>query len=258
MSDPPFLSIARAEPGDPDYLFQTCLEALAPLPSIMEEADKLETESDLVSDEIYRRQQVVETLLGRASILYENFTDWFKDMQQKVTPPIPLTPVPEVETSQTPFPPVWLSYTTFVDGFLWTLYWVMSLYLNQVIKQLQARYTILVAREDTEIFQLPSNLASLGDNQATLDEYADNICGSVCSDLDKSTFTAQENMVGIFSVQRYYEQRGASEKLRWCLQILKTMEADGLNLGVQENEVPGHGLFILSKCLADQPISLRR
>jgi hypothetical protein len=258
MSDPPFLSMARAEPGDADYLFQTCIEALAPLPSVMEEADKLETQCGWVPDEIYRRQQVVAKLLERTSILYENLGDWFKDMQQKVTPPTPLTPVPEFETGQTPFPPVWLSYTTFVDGFLWTLYWVMSLYLNQVIKQLQARYTLLLAGKDAKIFQLPSNLANLGDDQATLDEYADNICGSACSDLDKGTFAAQENMVGIFSVQRYYEQRGDCEKLRWCLQILKMMEADGLNLGVQENEVPGHGLFIVAKCLADQPRSLTR
>lgn len=251
MSSPPFNLIALAEREDSDYLFQACMEAMITLPHVLEEGDKLEHIEDYSEASIRNAQLSAVELLKLASGLDQKLSCWLEEMQQAAVPPVRLSLPPEPPTDGPRFSPVRLIYKSVVDGFLWTVYWAMSIYIHQLIKQLQARYISLAAFGPSS--QLPEalNPANLGKSRATLDEYVENICGSLISELENSTFTAHENMVGMFTAQWYYEQQGESEKLQWCIEVLKMMEADGLNLGVQVNEGPENKVSLVSKCLAD-------
>jgi hypothetical protein len=251
MSAPPFNLIAPAEREDSDYLFQACLEAMITLPYVLEEGDKLEHMEDNSEAAIRQAQLSILELLRLASGLDQKLSCWLGEMQQATVPPVRLNSPPEPPTGGPQFSPVRLIYKGVVDGFLWTVYWAMSIYIHQLIRQLQARYISLTAFGPSNSLPVPLSPTNLGKDRATLDEYADNICGSVISGLDNSTFTAHENMVGMFTAQWYFEQQGESEKLQWCIEVLKTMEAEGLNLGVQVNEGPENKVCLVSKCLAD-------
>ena len=252
MSSPPFNLIALAEREDSDYLFQTCVEAMITLPHILEEGDKLEHIEDYSESSIRNAQLSTIEILRLASVLDQKLSCWLEDMQQSVMPPVRLNSFPKPLTGGPRFSPVRLIYKSVVDGFLWTAYWAMSIYIHEIIKQLQARYISLAAFGPSGPLPETFSPANLGKSRAILDEYVENICGSVISELDNSTFTAHENMVGMFTAQWYYERRGESDKLQWCIEVLKMMEAEGLNLGVQVNEGPENKVSLVSKCLADR------
>lgn len=84
--------------------------------------------------------------------------------------------------------------------------------------------------------RLPRDLSLAGLSRAALDEVAERICGSAFSGFAASPFAAQESMVGIFSAQWYFTRCGRAPAARWCVELLRTIEAEGLQMGVEVRE----------------------
>jgi len=179
LLNPPFSSISPAEPEDPDYLFQTSLEALSSLPFVMEEADKLECMKDFAPDEATRAQMTCLELIRLTAVLDKNISAWLDDMKQVTTASVRSKAIPMANSGNAPFPSYWLHYNSDIDSFLWTMYWSLTLQLHQVIKKLQSRYAILVAELRDSAVSLPQDLANLGGDDDTLDQYVENICASL-------------------------------------------------------------------------------
>jgi hypothetical protein len=250
LSNPPFSSIAPAEPEDPDYLLQTSLEALSLLPFVLEEADKLERVSGYTRDEATRAQMVCLELIKLTAVLDKRFWAWLDVMKQATTPPVHSKPICTINSGKTQFPSYSLNYSNDADFFLWNVYWILSLQLHQVIRQLQSRHAILLAGLGMSAVPLSQDLINLGADDDTMDQYADNICASlspqICASLGPqfSPCMAEESVAGVIGAQWYYTNRGDTKKAQWCVDLLNTIAKESkLNLvGIKTHFLQDSGL----------------
>ena len=220
------------------------------LPFVLEEADKLERVNDYTRDEAMRAQMSCLELIKLTAVLDKRFSAWLDVMKQATTPPVRSKPILTASSGKSPFLSYWLDYSNDIDSFLWTIYWVLSLQLHQVIKQLKSRHATLMVELGNSAAPLPQDLVNLGADKDTMDQYADNICASLSPQIRASLgaqvnpFMAQESVAGVIGAQWYYTSQGDSKKAQWCVDLLNTIaEESKLNLlGVKTHFLQGSGL----------------
>jgi hypothetical protein len=235
MADPPFNELFLAERGDADYFTQRCLESVIQLPSIMEAADKLETTKFKSSEEKRGGQIMATRLLHVASNMEKSLSGWWTEIQEIVRPPTLSGIIILQVNAPINYTPPRLHYKNPADSDLWALYWSISIYLHELIGQIQDRYLAIGAGIST-LHQLPQELVEAAKDRATLDIYAENICGSVFSGLRSCPFTVHETMVALFTTQWYYGKHGESEKLLWCREVMRLLEPDSIARGDRDRD----------------------
>jgi hypothetical protein len=227
----------------------------------MEEADRLDGITGLSPPEASQGQERAIQLLTLLSGLDQKLEAWSAEMQLVCAPPTLVTPSPDRHPAEEAreFAPTPLQYRRPQDCYLWIVYWTMFLFLHGLARQLKARQAILGAGQTP----LPRDLARLGRDRETLDRCAEKVCGSLFSGLRNSPFAAQETMLGVFAVQLYYTWRekdgdgdNARPELEWCVSMMETIQAAGLNLGIRvvrrEELSRGGGMVVLSRAMTDE------
>ena len=233
MAEPPFSKLHLAEKGDPDYVVQKMFESVIVMPMLMEWADKLDKKSYTTKSAALRGQRSAQDLLRLASKVLDDLQGWYEEMKQEIPAPVPNNSVEEGSGS----PPGEFQFASPMDKYVWTLYWVCALYANLLVKQLEARHKGLDRLLDHPL-RFPVELRELGLSLEELDQYAENIRASLFSGTRSSAFDAQETMAPAFALQWYYEQRGNTTQMLWCIDAIKRIEQQGLALNVQVKETP--------------------
>ncbi|KAH8806119.1 hypothetical protein F5884DRAFT_469795 [Xylogone sp. PMI_703] len=222
MSSPPFDTLFLVERQDKDYYTQGCLESVILMPSIMEAADKLD-KSQLESQEEKRNAEILASgLLQLAHNMNKKFLHWFTEARAIIEPPSRSGTITLQTTRQLEFSPPHLHYRSPDDGDLWALYWSISLYLYELINQIQTRLSSIQPETST-----PQLLQEKGKDRATLDTYAENICGSVFAGLRSCPFTVHETVIAMYAAQWYYRRHDEKEKLLWCNEVIVLLNRDG-------------------------------
>jgi hypothetical protein len=197
--------------------------------------------NDFTPDEATRAQKTCLELLRLTTVLDKTFSTWVDDMKQATITPVRSKAIPVANNGKAPFQSYWLHYNSDIDSFLWTMYWSLSLQLHQVIKQLQSRHARLVAELGDRAVPLPQDLANLGVDDDTLDQYVENICASLSPQMN--SFIAQESVPGLIGAQWYYANRGDSKKAQSFVELLNTIaEKNKPNIvGVKSHFLLGSG-----------------
>lgn len=220
------------------------------MPTIMECADKLDALDCSTKQTALQQQRVAEELLKVTAKLTRNLRSWYLELIDRIPPPMPICMAPSTAEERDHIRVGEMHYARSGDNYLWILYWMFCLYLNLLIKQLQARHAQLAKSLATPL-QLPAELVELRLDYEILDRYADNIRKSVFSRFQTSAFDAQETMAPVFTLQWYYEQRRNADKIRWCIDAMRTIEHRGLTLKFQVKETPSWCPRVRARFLAD-------
>lgn len=254
MAYHPYNTIYRPDPNDSDYLIQRAFECMSWMPAVMEQADKLDALSCQTPKVARRGQRAVADLLRLTAKLDQNLAEWHSEIASSIKHPVHV-PVDPINCQN--FPRENLVYNDPGDCYIWILYWGMILYLDQLIKQLQVRHATLAKLFPNPI-PLPVELAELGRSYSNLDRIAADIAGSLSSGFKPSLFTAQETTVSVFAILVYYGVRGDSEKVMWCIKMLKTIESQGLTMSLQVKQDESRPPSVLALFLADQERNSKR
>ncbi|KAE9382231.1 hypothetical protein N431DRAFT_458767 [Stipitochalara longipes BDJ] len=250
MSNPPYNKLYLAETGDCDYIIQKGFESIITMPTIMECADKIDSPDSATKWTVLELQRAIRHLLILTAKIVKSLNSWYFELSNAISAPVPTYTTPPTVEGGNYLCVGQLHYARAGDNYIWILYWVFSLYLNLLIKQLQSRHAKLVQLLAKPV-QLPIELAELGLGYEILDEYADNIRKSLFGGCETSAFDAQETMAPVFTLQWYYEQRGDAAKIRWCIDAIRTLEQQGLTLDLQIIDMPSWCPIVRARFLAE-------
>ncbi len=252
ISNPPFNQLFLVAPGDADYFTQRCLESVISLPSLMEEADRLDTTRFMSAEERRGGQVQAARLLHLALRLDQHLQRWLAEAQETLGSPSQLGVI-TLQTTTRPlgFRPTRLHYGNSEASDAWALYWSISIYVHELIAQIHRRYISLSAGVP-ESGPLPPELATTGKDRATLNAYAENICGTVFSAVRSCPFTVHGTIVAMYTAQWYYKRHDEMEKLRWCAEVLKLLQLERIALGDKANNAAVWCSVVFSEVLSDE------
>jgi len=227
MSCPPFNGLFLARPGDPDYLTQRCLESMISMPTIMEEADALEGAKFNSPEEKSCGRIEAARLLQLALCLERYLASWITEIQETgIEPPSSSGTITLQAQPPLHFAPRHLHYTNSEAADLWAFFWSISIHLHELIGQIRPRYAALSEASPAAYPPLSPELARAGKDRATLNEYAENICGTAFTGLRSCPFTVHATTVALYTAQWYYKRQGVHEKLRWCTEAVRVLQPD--------------------------------
>ncbi|KAH8898680.1 hypothetical protein GQ53DRAFT_816913 [Thozetella sp. PMI_491] len=238
MSRPPFSSLYLAEVGDSDYIVQKGFETVIKLPTLAWQADKLDSQIHAGNAGTTHVHRVATSILTQAKVLAENLEHWCCDLTEKVPSPEPVSGAETPAEGQYEFGSGKMHYGEPGQNYIWILYWLFSLYLHRVIKQVQARHAKLSGppHEPLPPALLPGRLG-LGDE--VMDQYADNISKSLFCPYQSTPLGAQETIAPMLTLQWYYEHKRDETKTQSCIARIKRLEQQGLSLNLQVHRPPG-------------------
>lgn len=245
MSRPPFNQLFLVNRGDPEYFIQRCLESITSLPSIMQEADELDSMRFVSSEESIHAKIKAARLLQLALDLDHGLSAWLAEAQESFAPPMESGTITLQTQQPIEFSPRRLQYESSDAGDIWALYWSMSIYIHELIGQIQARHMAL-SQELPAAHPLQLEVSGGGKDRVTLDNYAENICGTIFSGLRSCPFTVHGTVIAMFTAQWYYKRHGEGDKLRWCIEALRLLQPETIARGDKENDRSEWGSIIFS------------
>ncbi|VUC30191.1 unnamed protein product [Clonostachys rosea] len=238
MAQSPFDEWCFARPEEPDYLLQRAIDIAIGMPTIMEKADALDASAPMSENDLRRCLRAAKHLLEQAFDVTENLEQWLLEtrearlsssiMQARDYASSGGVGGSRAENSPPYFDPS--SYSLLIS---W--YFCLRIYLFFLVKQLRTRhdtFSKLLANPP----RLPLHLRTFEQNCATVDRYAWSIRRSVTTALTASAFEAQEALVLIFTLYRYWKEKGDDHNALCCIYWLEEIKSQGLAVDVEVDE----------------------
>ncbi|CAH0047354.1 unnamed protein product [Clonostachys solani] len=222
MAQSPFSEWCFSRPSEPDYLLQKAIDVAISIPTIMEEADALDASASMSEDDLRRCLRTAKRLLGQAFEVAENLEQWLLETREARLSSSIIQAQGYASTGEAG--DCWEENTPpYFDPSSYSLL-------------ISCNFGCAMMRVRNWLPHLPLHLRTFEQNCATVDRYALSIRRSVTTALTASAFEAQEALVLIFTLYRYWKGKGDDHNALCCIHWLEEIKSRGLAVDVEVDE----------------------